>query len=290
MPEGAWLNRTCLKGFSMLPSWFQTDVAFLNSAPAAKRGSAARFVATTIVALALTMLVSTFPASAFADASDEKKEDTTPKTISAKAPDEKASAVTTEKQSDNDKAWIKLFNGKDLEGWKVTEFGGQGDVFVENGDVVISQGVALSGIHTEQKLPKINYEVQYEAQRAAGSDFFAGLTFPVNDSFCSLILGGWGGGLCGLSSLDGMDASENQTTSYQQFDKGKWYKVRLVVTDEKIEAWLDGVQIVDVDTKDHRISVRFEVERSQPFGFSTWQTTGRIRNARLRPLPAAATP
>ena len=184
----------------------------------------------------------------------------------------------------DDKGWIQLFNGKDLDGWKVTDFGGEGEVFVENGEVVISQGAALSGVHTEKKLPKINYEIQYEAQRTAGSDFFAGLTFPVNDTFCSLILGGWGGGLCGLSSLDGMDASENQTTSYQQFEKGKWYKVRLLVTEEKIRAWLDGKEIVDVDVKDHRISVRFEVERSQPLGFSTWQTTGRIRNARIRPV------
>ncbi len=185
---------------------------------------------------------------------------------------------------EEDKGWIQLFNGKDLDGWKVTDFGGEGEVFVEKGEVVISQGVALSGIHTEKKLPKINYEIQYEAQRSAGSDFFAGLTFPVNESFCSLILGGWGGGLCGLSSLDGMDASENQTTTYQQFEKGKWYKVRLLVTEEKIMAWLDGSEIVDVDVKDHRISVRFEVEKSQPLGFSTWQTTGRIRNARIRPV------
>ncbi len=194
------------------------------------------------------------------------------------------------KDAKEDKNWISLFNGKDLDGWKITEFGGQGEVYVENGEVVISQGVALSGIHTERKLPKINYEVQFEAQRAAGSDFFAGLTFPVNETFCSLILGGWGGGLCGLSSLDGMDASENQTTSYQQFDKEKWYKVRLLVTEEKIEAWLDGKQIVEVETKNHRIGVRFEVERSQPFGFSTWQTTGRLRNVRLRPVPAPVAP
>lgn len=185
-------------------------------------------------------------------------------------------------------SWTPLFNGKDLDGWMVTEFGGQGEAFVENGEVVITQGADLSGIHTEKPLPKINYEVEYEAQRAAGSDFFAGLTFPVGEKFCSLILGGWGGGVCGLSSLNGMDASENQTTSYQDFEKGKWYKVRLQVTDLKIEVWLDDAHIIDVDTKDQKIGVRFEVEKSQPFGFSTWQTTGRIRNARIRTLPAAA--
>jgi hypothetical protein len=127
---------------------------------------------------------------------------------------EKPVAEKTEekpKASDSKKAdkdgWKQLFNGKDLEGWKITNFGGEGEVYVENGEVVITQGADLSGIHTEQEIPKVDYEIQFEAQRAAGSDFFAGLTFPVKDSHCSLILGGWGGGVCGISSLNGMDAS-----------------------------------------------------------------------------------
>ena len=198
--------------------------------------------------------------------------------------DKPAETPDDTKPADKD-GWKPLFNGKDLEGWKVTEFGGQGEVSVEEGEIVISQGADLSGIHTEQEIPKSNYEVQFEAQRAAGSDFFAGLTFPVKDSHCSLIVGGWGGGVCGISSLSGMDASENETTSYQQFDKGKWYKVRLVVRDDHINAWIDDKQIVDVDTTGQKIGVRFEVERSKPFGFSTYQTTARLKNARIRSLP-----
>ncbi|MEY3458760.1 MAG: hypothetical protein RL215_1917 [Planctomycetota bacterium] len=180
--------------------------------------------------------------------------------------------------------WKPLFNGRNLDGWKVTNFGGEGEVLVEGGDIVITQGADLSGIHTEQKLPKVNYEVQFEAQREAGSDFFAGLTFPVGESFCSLIIGGWGGGVCGISSLDGLDASENETTTYQQFEKGKWYRVRLVVRANHIDAWLDDSQIVNVDTTDRKIGVRFEVERSKPFGFCTYATTARIRKARIRSL------
>ncbi|MFY8056503.1 MAG: hypothetical protein ACOVRM_02110, partial [Planctomycetaceae bacterium] len=42
---------------------------------------------------------------------------------------------------------------------------------------------------------------------------------------------------------------------------------------------------VAVDTTDRRIGVRFEVERSKPFGFATYATTGRIRKARIRSLP-----
>ena len=208
--------------------------------------------------------------------------------VFADEPPVKPAPATTAPGDTASKAnWKPLFNGKDLDGWKITNFGGEGDVLVENGEVVITQGADLSGIHTEQKLPKVNYEVQFEAMREAGSDFFAGLTFPVGDNFCSLICGGWGGGVCGISSFDGLDASENETTTYQQFEKGKWYRIRLMVKASHIAAWIDETQIVDVDTTDKKISVRFEVERSKPFGFCTYATTGRIRNARIRPLTPA---
>ena len=75
--------------------------------------------------------------------------------------------------------WISLFDGKTLKGWKITNFGGQGDVIVKDGAILMEVGSNLTGIHTERKLPKINYEVQLEAQRVNGSDFFCGLTFPV---------------------------------------------------------------------------------------------------------------
>ncbi|MDA1233003.1 MAG: DUF1080 domain-containing protein, partial [Planctomycetota bacterium] len=178
----------------------------------------------------------------------------------ATAPDE----VKTVSENSDKEGWKSLFNGKDLDGWKITNFGGEGEVYIEEDAVVITQGADLSGIHTEQELPKSNYEVQFEGQRAAGSDFFAGLTFPVKDSHCSLILGGWGGGVCGISSLSGMDASENETTSYRDFEKGKWYRIRLVVTDDHISAWIDDKQIVDVDTTGQRIGTRIEVDRSKP--------------------------
>ncbi len=182
--------------------------------------------------------------------------------------------------------WDPLFNGKDLKGWKETKFGGEGEVYVENGNVVITQGVDLSGVTSTRKdLPKSNYEVTFEAQRALGSDFFIGFTFPVKESSCSLICGGWGGGVCGLSSLDGMDASENETTSYSSFKNGTWHKVRLRVTDDRIEAWLDKHQIVDVETADRKIDVRFEVDASKPMGFCTYQSTAWIRNAKIRTLP-----
>ncbi len=96
----------------------------------------------------------------------------------------------------------------------------------------------------------MNYEVALDAMRVMGSDFFCGLTVPVGTNFCSLIVGGWGGSLVGISSLDGMDASENETTKFVSFESGRWYRIRLRVTEKKIEGWIDKDKLVDVD--DHR--------------------------------------
>ena len=103
-----------------------------------------------------------------------------------------------------DEGWQSLFDGKSLGQWKSTEFGGEGKVTVANGQINLEAGVMLTGITwTGSSFPKTNFEVSLEAKKVDGTDFFCGLTFPVAESHCSLILGGWGGGIVGLSSLDG---------------------------------------------------------------------------------------
>lgn len=192
--------------------------------------------------------------------------------------------ATEKKPEQPEKKWTSLFDGKTLKGWEVTKFGGEGEVLVKDGAIVLEFGADLTGIHTKRKLPKINYEVELEAQRFDGSDFFCGFTFPVKDDPCSLILGGWGGSVCGLSSIDRLDASENETTTYQTFKNKQWYHVRLRVTEKRISAWLDKKQIVKQDIDGRKISVRGEVDASRPFGFAAWQTTAALRKIRIREL------
>ena len=181
--------------------------------------------------------------------------------------------------------WRSLFDGKSLAGWKVTEFGAHGEPVVENGTIVLPMGDPLSGVTREKDdVPHVNYEIALDAQRVEGHDFFLGLTFPVQDSHASLILGGWSGGVCGFSSIDGMDASENSTTSFRKFDDGKWYKVRVRVEANRLRAWLDDELIADADTTDKRLSIRVEVSPSKPFGIATYRTKGAYRNVRVREL------
>jgi hypothetical protein len=192
--------------------------------------------------------------------------------------------VTTPHVLAAEAATTKLFDGKSLEGWKSTKFGGEGEVEVEDGQIILRAGNSLTGITWTGKYPKMDYEISLEAKRVDGSDFFCGLTFPVGDKPCTFVVGGWGGGVIGLSSLDGFDASENETTRYQEFENGKWHKIRVRVTEGKIEAWLDDKQVADVETEGRRISIRPEVELSRPLGISSFATTAALRDIQIKQL------
>jgi hypothetical protein len=179
--------------------------------------------------------------------------------------------------------WQTMFDGESLKGWRETPFAGHGEVHCQSGVIVLNMGDPFTGINWTNEFPKMNYEVALDAMRLMGSDFFCGLTVPVGDTSCSLIVGGWGGSLVGISSLDGMDASENETTKFTSFDSGRWYRIRLRVTEKKIEAWIDKEKLVDVSTVDRKISVRpGDIELSEPFGLAAWQTSAALREVKFR--------
>jgi len=183
---------------------------------------------------------------------------------------------------------IILFDGKNLDNWERTDFAGKGDVRIdENGSLVLEMGAELSGVRWKGKteLPKIDYEVTLQAKRTMGSDFFCGLTFPFKESHATLVLGGWGGSLIGISSLDDFDASENETGDAYVFEDKKWYDVRLRVTEQKLQVWLDDKMVIDTDVEGRKVSMRFgEIEMSVPFGICTYATTGVIRDVKIKKL------
>ena len=193
---------------------------------------------------------------------------------------------STSAETAQDDAWRSLFDGTTLGKWRPTRFGGDGDVVVEGGAIRIGMGADLSGITWTGDAPRQGYEVSLDAQRADGNDFFCGLTFPVGEDPCSLIVGGWGGGVVGLSSIDGDDAAHNATTLYKEFKTGRWYAVRVRVTPDRIVCFIDDEQVIDQPLKGHRVSVRNEVLPSRPLGIATYATTALVKNIRWRPVAA----
>jgi hypothetical protein len=184
--------------------------------------------------------------------------------------------------------WKPLFDGKTLKGWKSANFGGEADVVVEEGAIVMDRGSNMTGVtYDRDDFPKTNYEVTLEGKRLKGIDFFCTTTFPVGNDHCSLVVGGWAGAVVGLSSIDGKDASENETRKNMGFDNDKWYRVRIRVTPERISAWIDKDQVVDLATKGRKISIRPECELSRPFGICTWSSVGAVRDIRVRMLTEA---
>ncbi len=182
-------------------------------------------------------------------------------------------------------AWESLFDGKSLGRWEATKFFKPGAVKVENGQIILEVGGDLTGITWNgPELPTTNYEFALQAMRVDGSDFFAGVTFPVDDAFCSLILGGWGGTMVGLSSINGMDASENETSQTIDFDQNRWYTVRIRVTPDAIQAWVDEKQIINQRLRDNRVDTRLEVDASRPLGVAAWRTKSALRDLKLRRL------
>ena len=185
--------------------------------------------------------------------------------------------------------WQPLFDGKTLTGWRPTLFAGRGEVEIENGLLIFNMGDPFTGVNYTNDVPNQNYEIALDAMRVNGSDFFCGLTVPVGTNNCSLIVGGWGGSLVGISSFDGMDASENETTRTMNFEQGRWYRIRMRVVPGKIQAWIDQDRVADVDTTDRKISVRpGDIEMSKPFGLACWQTTAALRNIKIRHVETPA--
>jgi hypothetical protein len=200
-------------------------------------------------------------------------------------------------QKSGDEGWEKLFDGRTLAGWVQTGFEAGGPVKVVDpfmdgrGAIVIEPGMTLAGITWVDgaRLPRMNYEITLEAMRLEGSDFFCGLTFPVGTAACTFIVGGWGGRVVGLSSVDRLDASENETTSGMEFEDRRWYRIHVRVTEERIVASIDGQEWVNLVTTGRTLSLRpGDIQKSLPLGIATYMTRAAIRDIRLRTLEGTA--
>ncbi len=182
--------------------------------------------------------------------------------------------------------WDLLIDKDTLSRWETIRYGGEGNPYMEGYILVLPMAIngTLTGVQwIGEPLPANNYMIAFEAKRIDGHDFFAGLTFSYNDTYATLVVGGWGGSTCGLSSIDGYDASDNETTTYITFRDDRWYPVQLRVTPDSIQASVDTVQVVDIATAGKKIHLRGGILATS-LGLSTYLTTGEIRNLRIKRL------
>ncbi|MBN2473633.1 MAG: tetratricopeptide repeat protein [Pirellulales bacterium] len=182
--------------------------------------------------------------------------------------------------------WRSLFDGKQLGAWQVVEyfdFIHHGQVEVKEGTLVLGRGKPGTAVRYTGEVPEIDYEISLQAMRVDGEDFFCGMTFPVGRSALTLIVGGWRGPVVGLSCIDGEPAVDNETCFYQDFQKLRWYAIRLRVQRERIQVWIDEERVVDLPTHDREFTIWFEPETALPLSIATWDTTGALRDIRVRP-------
>jgi hypothetical protein len=154
-------------------------------------------------------------------------------------------------------------------------------------ELSIGWGESLTNVRWKGEVPIAPFELELKAKRVNGTDFFCAVTFPARgvEECVTLIVGGWGGSLVGISSIDGKDASENDAQKIHIFEADVWYQVRLVRDGEKLMVWIDGEKLIDIDTTGKILSLRQGgIEECAPFGLATWQTTARIKDIRWRGL------
>ncbi|MBL8890741.1 MAG: DUF1080 domain-containing protein [Planctomycetaceae bacterium] len=183
---------------------------------------------------------------------------------------------------------VDLFDGKTITGWKPTKFGGEGEALIEDQSLVLEMGQVLTGISYAgneslgiQDMPRDNYELRIRAKRIDGNDMFCGVTFPVGEDYCSFIVGGWGGMTVGLSSVDEKDAARNPTRTVHKFELNQWYDIRVKVSSEQIQCWIDEQQVVDQPRAGHKFSIRQDVDLSKPLGLFCFQTTAAYEKIQL---------
>jgi len=88
--------------------------------------------------------------------------------------------------------------------------------------------------------------------------------------------------------LNDLDASENETASFESFENGVWYKIRVRVTDQAITCWINEREVVHTNIEGVRVGMRpGDIELCRPLGLATFQTWAAYRALTWTPLPAA---
>jgi Domain of Unknown Function (DUF1080) len=185
-----------------------------------------------------------------------------------------------------------LLEGELAAAWQQAGIPEEGKIVVKEGELEIASGAPMTGAKfanwDQAKMPGTNYSIQFEAMRLEGRDIFGMCTFPVSshEAHATFVIGGWGGTVTGISSLNFLDASENATRAEQAFQNGVWYVVRIEVRPEDLRVWINDRPVVNASIKGKKVSLRAgDIDHCLPFGFATWGTKAKVRRVIIESLP-----
>ena len=136
-----------------------------------------------------------------------------------------------------------------------------------------------------------SYELHVDFTRHEGIDCIA-LLLPVRDHSCALVLSGWKGKISGLSLINTLDASKNETgkRSYR-WRNGHRYsvKVKVQIVGELvgIKATVDGRPFLEWEGVIASLSMQdwATLPSSQHLGLASWQVRATIHSMQLYETP-----
>ncbi|MFN3849205.1 MAG: DUF1080 domain-containing protein [Spirosomataceae bacterium] len=142
----------------------------------------------------------------------------------------------------------KLFNGKDLTGWKIY---GTEKWFVENGELVCESGPDKEyGYLATEKMYK-NFELSLMFKQNANGN--SGVFFRSNIPDGTVKVSGWQVEVAGPNQdTGGIYESYGRGWLIQIPDEkenvlkfGEWNTMKIKVVDDKVQTWLNGVEMVN---------------------------------------------
>jgi len=185
--------------------------------------------------------------------------------------------------------WQSLFDGKTLNGWQAARGGHfKGNVAerisVADGCIVIGGVHAGTGVRCTRDIPRTGYELAFDVMCTQGGSSAGSLIFPVGETYSmwDICTGGGGPKLAATATHPGrQDAASRPFKAVN----GRWYRFRVRVERDRVQAWIDDEQVFDCPTQGYRFGHWAGWNPARPLGFLTcYSSAAKVRNIRLRRL------
>ena len=186
-------------------------------------------------------------------------------------------ALSLEAAKDTEKGYIKLFNGKDLTGWRASE---KGDFRVEKGAIVVRGERAH--LFTEKSFKNFDFKCEIMTEPGSNSGIYfhtsheetwpsRGYEVQVNCTHTDPVRNG---SLWGVVKVYQPNAKDNE-----------WYTMQITVNGQNVVTRVNGKLVVDYTELPGVTSGRRIDKGSIAFQAHDPKSVIRYRNVRIKPLP-----